>query len=192
MKQKLMIVGGAVAGAIVLFYLMLFLSEDLAPYRKGDAFEGDRASAGSQRLLHRPLQTAAAGHFHPHQSHRADIVQPEDLGELFAVIHRVQLGTANDGHLALHVPGMEIPTGKGRTADPLRQRTLPSAKPDAAAPATVPDRFLSEELPLPVRQKSGCGCPDNRLRHSLPPACGLPDALPLPLHHRPGLPVRSW
>jgi hypothetical protein len=26
MKQKLMIVGGAVAGAIVLFYLMLFLT----------------------------------------------------------------------------------------------------------------------------------------------------------------------
>ena len=45
------------------------------------------------------FETAAAGHLHPHDGHALDVVIAEDLGQLFAVVHGIQLGAADEGDM---------------------------------------------------------------------------------------------
>ena len=68
-------------------------------------------------MFHGPLyghfQTAAAGHLHAQDVKRPDVVEAENLAQLFRVVHVVQLGTALDGHMALHEVLVDGGIGKG-------------------------------------------------------------------------------
>ena len=59
------------------------------------------------------LQAAAAGNLHAEDGHALDVVAAQDLGQLFAVIHSVQLRAADEGYLAAHKLLMEIGVGIG-------------------------------------------------------------------------------
>ena len=59
------------------------------------------------------LQPAAAGHLHAQHRHAPDVVAAEDLGQLFAVVHSIQLGAADEGDLALHELFVHIGVGVG-------------------------------------------------------------------------------
>mgnify|MGYP006874944806 CR=1 FL=1 len=41
------------------------------------------------------FQPAAAGHLHAHNGDALDVVLPDDLGQLFGIVHAVQLGAAH-------------------------------------------------------------------------------------------------
>ena len=56
----------------------------------------------------RIAEATAAGYGHPSHGDRADIVVLKNLCQLLGVVHRIQLGTANHGHLILHEIVMEI------------------------------------------------------------------------------------
>ena len=58
-------------------------------------------------------QAAAAGNGHPGDGNGADVVVPENLGQLFSVIHRIQLGAADQRHLILHEIVVKIAVGIG-------------------------------------------------------------------------------
>ena len=59
------------------------------------------------------FQPAAAGHLHAQHRHAPDVVAAEDLGQLFAVVHSIQLGAADEGDLALHELFVHIGVGVG-------------------------------------------------------------------------------
>lgn len=81
--------------------------------RDGDHLPGKELAAGLEGVLDRLFQTAAAGDFHAHDAHALDVVVPDDGGELFRVVHVVQLGAADEGHVAAHELGMEVGIGVG-------------------------------------------------------------------------------
>ena len=92
----------------------MLLIQNFSVNGDGDHLPGNELSAGLKRLFCRHLQAAAAGHLHAEDGHALDVVAAQDLSELFAVIHSVQLRAADKGHLAAHKLLMEIGVGIGR------------------------------------------------------------------------------
>lgn len=58
--------------------------------------------------LHSIAQTATAGDSHTGEGDRTDTVIPEDLLKLLLIIHRIQLGTADEQNLSVPKALMEI------------------------------------------------------------------------------------
>ena len=85
--------------------------QNFAVHRECDHLPGDHFAAVLKGRDHSPLQPAAAGHFHPQNGHALDVVLAQDLGQLFAVIHIVQLGAADQRHFAPHELLMDIGIG---------------------------------------------------------------------------------
>ena len=81
--------------------------------RDGDHLPRDELAAVLQGRDRRVLQTAAAGHFHAQDRDAPDVVVFEDLGQLLAVVHGIQLGTADEGDLAPHELLVEVCIGVG-------------------------------------------------------------------------------
>ena len=67
-----------------------------------------------QGTCHSLFHPAAAGHLHAHHRDAADVVFPEDGGQLFCVIDVVELGAADERHAPLNKFFMEISKGIGR------------------------------------------------------------------------------
>ena len=86
----------------------MLLIQNFSVNGDGDHLPRNELSAGLKRLFRRHLQAAAAGHLHAEDGHALDIVAAQDLGQLFAVIHSIQLRAADKGHLAAHKLLMEI------------------------------------------------------------------------------------
>ena len=84
-----------------------------AVYRHGDHLPRDKFPALLERLFRRQFQPAAAGHLHPHNSDALDVVLPDDLRQLFGIVHAVQLGTAHEGDVSLNEPLVESGVGVG-------------------------------------------------------------------------------
>ena len=63
----------------------------------GDGYDlpGDQPAAFTQCVLQRELQPAAAGNLHPHERDAFDLVLAQNLTELFAVVHTVELRAAD-------------------------------------------------------------------------------------------------
>ena len=101
---------GSVFSRCFLFCPVLLI-QNFSVNGDGDYLPRNELSAGLQCLFCRHLQTAAAGHLHAEDGHALDVVAAQDLSELFAVIHSVQLRAADEGHLAAHKLLMEIGVG---------------------------------------------------------------------------------
>ena len=91
----------------------VYLIQNFSIDGDGHNLPRNELSTGLQCLFFGHLQTASAGHLHTEDSHTLNVVIAKDLGELFAVIHSVQLRAADQGHLALHKFLMEIGVGVG-------------------------------------------------------------------------------
>ena len=63
---------------------------------EGDYIPRDELAAVLQSSDGSVLQPAAAGHLHAQHGHALDIIAADDLGQLFAVIHSIQLRAADD------------------------------------------------------------------------------------------------
>ena len=50
------------------------------------------------------LQSAAAGDLHADNGHAFYIIAPDDLGELFGIVHAVELRAAHKGDVSLDKP----------------------------------------------------------------------------------------
>ena len=75
----------------------------------GHHLPGDEFATLLEGLLHRQLDAAAAGHLHAHDGDAPDIVLPDDLRQLFGIVHAVQLGAAHQGDVPLDEPLVETP-----------------------------------------------------------------------------------
>ena len=71
---------------------------------------GDVANAAFGAALGGGLGAVLGGH-HAQHRHAPDVVAAEDLGQLFAVVHSIQLGAADEGDLALHELFVHIGVG---------------------------------------------------------------------------------
>lgn len=87
--------------------------EDAAIGGEGDYIPRDELAAVLQSSDGSMLQPAAAGHLHAQHGHALDIIAADDLGQLFAVIHSIQLRAADDGHMAPHELLVDIGVGIG-------------------------------------------------------------------------------
>jgi len=58
---------------------------------------------------------AAAGYFHPDDCNAFNVIVPDNLGQLFAVLSFVQLGAANQSHFVPDKPVVKISVSIGRT-----------------------------------------------------------------------------
>ena len=95
-------------------FLSICLIQNFTIDGDGDHLPRNELSAGLKRLFRRHLQAAAAGHLHAEDGHALDVVIANNLGQLFAVIHSIQLRAADESHLAAHKLLMEIGVGIGR------------------------------------------------------------------------------
>ena len=57
------------------------------------------------------LQSAAAGDLHADNGHAFYIIAPDDLGELFGIVHAVELRAAHKGDVSLDKPLVKGGTG---------------------------------------------------------------------------------
>ena len=80
--------------------ILLFFHQP-AVHCHGDHLPRNEFSALLERFFHRHLQPAAAGHLHPHDSNSFDVVLPDDLGQLFGIVHAVQFRAAHQGDVPL-------------------------------------------------------------------------------------------
>ena len=95
--------------------ILLFLFQPTV-HRDGDHLPRNEFPALLERLFRRQFQPAAAGHLHPHDGDAFDVVLPDDLRQLFGIVHAVQLGTAHKGDVPLDEPLVEGGVGVGGTA----------------------------------------------------------------------------
>ena len=70
---------------------------------------GDEFPAFLQGLLCRQFQPSAAGHLHAHDRHALNVIVPDDLHKLLAVVDAVQLWTADQRNTFPDKVLMEIP-----------------------------------------------------------------------------------
>ena len=88
--------------------ILLFFHQP-AVHRHGDDLPRDKFPALLERLFRRQFQPAAAGHLHPHDGDALDVVLPDDLRQLFRIVHAVQLGAAHQRDVSLNEPLVETP-----------------------------------------------------------------------------------
>ena len=79
----------------------------------GNNLPGNEFAACLERVLSCPLQSSAAGHFHPHDRYALDLVVTDDRSQFLCVIHSIQFGAADEGDPALHEFLMHIGIGVG-------------------------------------------------------------------------------
>ena len=87
--------------------------QDLALGGDGHHLPGEEFAAALEGLLDRQLDPAAAGDLHAHHGDALDVVVGQNFGELFAVIHAVQLGTAHQGNFSTDKVPVEVGVGVG-------------------------------------------------------------------------------
>ncbi len=68
-----------------------------------------------ESVLSSPLQSAAAGHLHPHNRYTLDVVVPDDRSQFFRIVYIIQLGATDDCNLTFHKFLMHIGISIGRT-----------------------------------------------------------------------------
>ena len=61
------------------------------------------------------LYPAAAGNLHAHHGQRTDFIFPDDLLQLFGIVHHIQLGTADERHTSPDKILVEAAIGIGST-----------------------------------------------------------------------------
>ena len=66
-----------------------------------------------ERVFRRSLQSSAARHFHSDNRNALDVVILDDLGQLFGVIHHIELRAADQGDFTLHKILVHIRVGIG-------------------------------------------------------------------------------
>ena len=76
---------------MLLSFFQVSLVQDLTVSGDGHDLPRNELSAITKRDLCRSLKAAAARNLHADDRHALDIVVFNDLGQLFAVIHRIQL-----------------------------------------------------------------------------------------------------
>ena len=64
--------------------------------------------------FYRKLHTSAARYFHPYYGDAFDVVRLNDSGQLFAVIHVIKLGTADQGNVISDEFIVKISVGESR------------------------------------------------------------------------------
>ena len=74
---------------------------------------GNQFPAGLQCILSGHLDPAAAGDFHPHDRDAADVVLPDDLGELLGIISFIQFGAADQGNAIFDEAVVKVAVGIG-------------------------------------------------------------------------------
>ena len=82
--------------------------------RQDDDAQRDIPAGGGERRLNGVGQAAAARYLHPHDEDGADVVPAEQLRELFAVVHGVELRTADHGDAPGKIAAVELRAGKRR------------------------------------------------------------------------------
>ena len=87
--------------------------QNLAVNGDGDHLPGKELAAVLQGGDGGVLQPAAAGDLHAHHGQAFHLVFAKDLGELFGVVHTVQLGAADQAHPALQKLLVKIAVGVG-------------------------------------------------------------------------------
>ncbi len=86
--------------------ILLFFHQP-AVHRHGDHLPQDELPALLECLFRRQLQPAAAGYLHADDGNALDVVFPDDLRQLFGIVHAVQLGTAHQRDVSLDEPLVE-------------------------------------------------------------------------------------
>ena len=94
--------------------ILLFFHQP-AVHRDGDHLPRDELPALLERLFRRQLQPAAAGYLHADDGDALDVVLPDDLRQLFGIVHAVQLGAAHEGDVPLDEPLVEGGVGDRNT-----------------------------------------------------------------------------
>ena len=92
--------------------ILLFFHQP-AVHRHGDHLPRDELPALPECLFRRQLQPAAAGHLHADDGNALDVIFPDDLRQLFGIVHAVQLGTADEGDVPLNEPLVKSGVGVG-------------------------------------------------------------------------------
>ncbi len=92
--------------------ILLFFHQP-AVHRDGDHLPRNELPALLECLFRRQLQPAAAGYLHPHDGDALNVVFPDDLRQLFGIVHAVQLGTAHQRDVSLDEPLVEGGVGVG-------------------------------------------------------------------------------
>lgn len=82
--------------------------EDAAIHREGDDIPGDELAAVLEGSDGGVFKTSAARHLHPQDSNAPDVVIADDLRQLLAVVHSIQLGAADEGNMAAHELLMDV------------------------------------------------------------------------------------
>ena len=86
--------------------ILLFFHQP-AVHCHGDHLPRNELSTLPECLFRRHLQPAAAGYLHPHDGDALNVVFPDDLRQLFGIVHAIQLGAAHEGDVPLDKPLME-------------------------------------------------------------------------------------
>ena len=94
--------------------ILLFFHQP-AVHCHGDHLQRNEFPALLERLFRRHLQPAAAGYLHADDGDALDVVLPDDFGQLFGIVHAVQLRTAHQGDVSLDEPLVESGVGVGGT-----------------------------------------------------------------------------
>ena len=68
-----------------------------------------------QCFFQRIFQSAAAGNLHPHQSDALDVVIFQNGGQLFGIVHRIELGTADQRNAVFDELVVEVGESKRST-----------------------------------------------------------------------------
>ena len=88
----------------VCFFVCAYLPvEDTAIHREGDDIPGDELAAVLEGSDGGVFETSAARHLHPQDGNALDVVIADDLGQLLAVVHGIQLGAADEGNMATKI-----------------------------------------------------------------------------------------
>ena len=96
------------------FFVCAYLPvEDTAIHREGDDIPGDELTAVLEGSDGGVFETSAARHLHPQDGNALDVVIADDLGQLLAVVHGIQLGAADEGNMAAHELLMDVRVGVG-------------------------------------------------------------------------------
>ena len=88
--------------------IKLSLLQNLAVTGNRDDLPRDKLAAAAQSRFRRPLESAAAWHLHPYDRDTLDVIVPDNRGQLFAVIDRVQLGAADDRDFAAYERSLKL------------------------------------------------------------------------------------
>ena len=100
--------------AALLFRSLLFRGQQLPVGADGDDSQRNLLAAFRQRLIHGILQPAAAGHEHPAQRDRPNVVVLEDCRQLPGNIVLPLLWTGNHRRASRKEIPMEVSTGRSK------------------------------------------------------------------------------